>query len=87
MFTVPLCLKKDPGETDKGGFKKENGFTMEDNELYSSWKTGNVCQPEQSTKDQRRYSIMEFHPEWFSSGFMGGLQAFFHHFSRINVLF
>lgn len=42
MFILPLCLQKDPGESDKGGFEGGNGLSMEDNELYSSWKTGNV---------------------------------------------
>ncbi|XP_034546119.1 docking protein 3 isoform X2 [Notolabrus celidotus] len=33
-----LAFQKDPGESDKGGFEKGNGFTMEENDLYSSWK-------------------------------------------------
>lgn len=49
MFTVPLCLPKDPGGSDKGAFERGNGLTMEDNDLYSSWETGNVCQ--QATKN------------------------------------
>lgn len=37
---MPLCLQKDPGESDKGVLERGNVLTMEDNELYSSWKTG-----------------------------------------------
>lgn len=44
MFTMPPCLQKDPGESDRGGFERGNGLTMEDNDLYSSWKTGNAHQ-------------------------------------------
>lgn len=44
MFTMPLCLQKDPGESDKGDFERGNGLVMEDNEIYSSWKTGNARQ-------------------------------------------
>ncbi len=41
---MPLCLQKDPGGSDKGGFERGNGLTMEDNDLYSSWEKGNACQ-------------------------------------------
>lgn len=40
MFTLLLCLQKDPGESDKGGFEGDNSLAMSDNDLYSSWKTG-----------------------------------------------
>lgn len=41
MFTVPPCLQRDPGGSDKGDFEGGAGLTMEDNDLYSSWKRGN----------------------------------------------
>ncbi|XP_045886231.1 docking protein 3 isoform X1 [Micropterus dolomieu] len=34
-----LAFQKDPGESDKGDFERGNGLVMEDNEIYSSWKT------------------------------------------------
>lgn len=40
MFAMPLCLQKDPEESAKGVVERGNGFIMEDNDLYSSWKTG-----------------------------------------------
>lgn len=41
LFTGPLCLQKDPGEPHKGAFERGDGLTMEENDLYSSWKPGN----------------------------------------------
>uniref|UniRef100_A0A3Q1HBE5 IRS-type PTB domain-containing protein n=1 Tax=Anabas testudineus TaxID=64144 RepID=A0A3Q1HBE5_ANATE len=35
-----LAFQKDPGESDKGVLERENALTMEDNDIYSSWKTG-----------------------------------------------
>ncbi|XP_074530911.1 uncharacterized protein dok3 [Halichoeres trimaculatus] len=58
-----LAFQKDPGELDKGGFEKGNGFTMEDNELYSSWTTDVVVPPNQyqvtiqSTEASRRCQL------------------------------
>ncbi|KAM9356760.1 docking protein 3 [Symphorus nematophorus] len=34
-----LAFQKDPEDSDKGGFERGNCLTMEDNDLYSSWKT------------------------------------------------
>ncbi|KAF3693740.1 Docking protein 3 Downstream of tyrosine kinase 3 [Channa argus] len=34
-----LAFQKDPGESNKGGLEKGNILNMEDNDLYSSWKT------------------------------------------------
>ncbi|TKS72531.1 Docking protein 2 [Collichthys lucidus] len=42
-----LAFQKDPGESDKGGFERGNVCTMEDNELYSSWKTDLILPPNQ----------------------------------------
>ncbi|XP_076018923.1 docking protein 2 [Genypterus blacodes] len=40
-----LAFQKDPRESDKGLWERGNGFlTMEDNELYSSWETGDTHQ-------------------------------------------
>ncbi|KAM9740460.1 docking protein 3 isoform 2-T2 [Menidia menidia] len=33
-----LAFQKDPGEPAKGDFEGGNGLTMEDNDIYSSWK-------------------------------------------------
>lgn len=33
-----LAFEKDPEDADKGDFDRGNGFIMEDNELYCSWK-------------------------------------------------
>lgn len=45
-----LAFKKDPEESDKGGFKRGNGLTMEDNDLYSSWKAD-------QTPHQNQYQV------------------------------
>ncbi|XP_022051708.1 docking protein 2 [Acanthochromis polyacanthus] len=42
-----LAFQKDPGESDKGDFKGGNGLTMEDNDLYSSWKSDRTLPPNQ----------------------------------------
>ncbi|XP_047441556.1 docking protein 2 [Mugil cephalus] len=55
-----LAFQKDPGEADKGDFDGGNGFTMEDNDLYSSWKRDVTLPPNQfkvtvqSTEASRR---------------------------------
>lgn len=41
MFIVPPCLQRDPGDSEEGDFEEGNGLTMADNDLYSSWKSGN----------------------------------------------
>lgn len=45
LFTMPLCLQKDPGESDKGGFERGNDMAMEDNDLYMSLKGSNAHRP------------------------------------------
>ncbi|XP_023257896.1 docking protein 3 isoform X1 [Seriola lalandi dorsalis] len=58
-----LAFQKDPGETDKGGLKRGNDLTMEDNDLYSSWKTDLTLPPNQyqvtvqSTEASRRCKL------------------------------
>ncbi|XP_070769883.1 docking protein 3 [Enoplosus armatus] len=58
-----LAFQKDPGESDKGGFERGNGLTMEDNDLYSSWKTDLTLPPNQyqvtihSTEASRRCQL------------------------------
>ncbi|XP_070818272.1 docking protein 3 [Chaetodon trifascialis] len=52
-----LAFQKDPGESDKGGFERGNGLTMEDNDLYSSWKTGEYQVTVQSTEASRRCQL------------------------------
>ncbi|KAG8004150.1 Docking protein 3 [Nibea albiflora] len=58
-----LAFQKDPGESDKGGFERGNVCTMEDNELYSSWKTDLILPPNQyqvtvhSTEASRRCQL------------------------------
>lgn len=42
-----LAFQKDPGESHKGDFEGGNGFTMEDNDLYSSWKSDVTLPPNQ----------------------------------------
>ncbi|XP_060904646.1 docking protein 3 [Labrus mixtus] len=58
-----LAFQKDPGESDKGGFVSGNGCTMEDNDLYSSWKSDMAPPPNQyqvtvqSTEASRRCQL------------------------------
>ncbi|XP_034739832.1 docking protein 3 isoform X1 [Etheostoma cragini] len=59
-----LAFQKDPGESDKGAFERGNGLAMEDNELYSSWKTADLALPPnqypvivQSTEASRRCKL------------------------------
>ncbi|XP_044060399.1 docking protein 1 [Siniperca chuatsi] len=58
-----LAFQKDPGESDKGGFESGNGLTMEENDLYSSWKTELTLPPNQyqvtiqSTEASRRCQL------------------------------
>uniref|UniRef100_A0A671VFU0 Docking protein 3-like n=1 Tax=Sparus aurata TaxID=8175 RepID=A0A671VFU0_SPAAU len=66
-----LCVLafQDPGESDKGGFEGGNGLTMEDNELYSSWKTGNPPPNQyqvtiQSTEASRRCQLSGQYLVW-----------------------
>ncbi|XP_071314545.1 docking protein 3 [Trachinotus anak] len=40
-----LAFQKDPGGSDKGDLEKGNGLTMEDNDIYSSWKTDLTLPP------------------------------------------
>lgn len=54
MFTMPSYLQKDPGESDKGGFERGNSLTMEDNDLYSSWRTGNARQSSDESNMQSK---------------------------------
>ncbi|XP_069027383.1 docking protein 3 [Embiotoca jacksoni] len=42
-----LAFQKDPGESDKGDFEGGNDLTMEDNDLYSSWKRDVTLPPNQ----------------------------------------
>ncbi|KAK5897287.1 hypothetical protein CesoFtcFv8_010361 [Champsocephalus esox] len=55
-----LAFQKDPGESHKGTFERGNGLTMEDNDIYSSWKTDVTLPPNhyqvivQSTEASRR---------------------------------
>lgn len=42
MFTIPPCLQGDPWESEKGDFEEGKGLAMEDNDLYSPWKNGNL---------------------------------------------
>ncbi|CAK6956461.1 docking protein 1 [Scomber scombrus] len=59
-----LAFQKDPGESDKGDFERGNGLTMEDNDLYSSWKTELTLPPNQyqvtvqSTEASRRCKLV-----------------------------
>ncbi|XP_074504394.1 docking protein 3 [Sebastes fasciatus] len=58
-----LAFQKDPGESDKGAFERGNSLTMEDNDLYSSWKTELTLPPNQyqvtiqSTEASRRCKL------------------------------
>ncbi|TDH07779.1 hypothetical protein EPR50_G00109680 [Perca flavescens] len=59
-----LAFQKDPGESDKRAFERGNGLTMEDNDLYSSWKTAELSLPPnqyqvtvQSTEASRRCKL------------------------------
>ncbi|XP_054453738.1 uncharacterized protein dok3 [Anoplopoma fimbria] len=58
-----LAFQKDPGESDKGAFERGNGLTMEDNDLYSSWKKDLTLPPNQyqvtvqSTEASRRCKL------------------------------
>ncbi|KAM6952989.1 uncharacterized protein dok3 [Lycodopsis pacificus] len=58
-----LAFQKDPGESDKGAFERGNGLTMEDNDLYSSWKSDVTLPPNQyqvtvqSTEASRRCKL------------------------------
>nr|XP_019935327.1 PREDICTED: docking protein 3 [Paralichthys olivaceus] len=42
-----LAFQKDPEESDKGDLERGNGLTMENNDLYSSWKTNPTHPPNQ----------------------------------------
>lgn len=42
-----LAFQRDPGDLEKGDFEKGNGLTMEDNDLYSSWKSEPKLPPDQ----------------------------------------
>ncbi|XP_037531008.1 docking protein 3-like [Nematolebias whitei] len=49
-WTSALCLlafQRDPGGSDKGDFEGGTGLTMEDNDLYSSWKRDRTPPPNQ----------------------------------------
>ncbi|XP_073342565.1 docking protein 3 [Pagrus major] len=65
-----LAFQKDPGESDKGGFERGNDLTMEDNELYSSWKTDPLPPPNQyqvtvqSTEASRRCRLSGEYLVW-----------------------
>ncbi|XP_042349617.1 docking protein 3 [Plectropomus leopardus] len=58
-----LAFQKDPGESDKGAFERGNSLMMEDNDLYSSWKTDPTLPPNQyqvtvqSTEASRRCKL------------------------------
>ncbi|XP_039974911.1 docking protein 2 isoform X2 [Xiphias gladius] len=58
-----LAFQKDPGGSDKGDLESGNGLTMEDNDLYSSWKTDLTLPPNQyqvtvqSTEASRRCKL------------------------------
>ncbi|AWP12292.1 putative docking protein 3 [Scophthalmus maximus] len=61
-----LCLiafQKDPEESDKGCLERGSGLTMENNDLYSSWKTDPTLPPNQyqvsvqSTEASRRCKL------------------------------
>nr|XP_046261753.1 docking protein 3 isoform X2 [Scatophagus argus] len=58
-----LAFQKDPGESDKGVFERGNDLTMEDNDLYLSWKTDLTLPPNQyqvtvqSTEASRRCQL------------------------------
>ncbi|XP_018530882.1 docking protein 3 [Lates calcarifer] len=58
-----LAFQKDPGGLDKGSLERGNGLTMEDNDLYSSWKTDLTLPPNQykvtvqSTEASRRCKL------------------------------
>ncbi|XP_067455015.1 docking protein 3 [Thunnus thynnus] len=58
-----LAFQKDPGESDKGGYERGNDLTMEDNDLYSSWKADQTPHPNcykvtvQSTEASRRCKL------------------------------
>ncbi|XP_030001014.1 docking protein 1 isoform X2 [Sphaeramia orbicularis] len=59
----PPERKKDPGESSKGDFNRGNSLTMEENDLYSSWKTDTDLPPNiykvtvQSTEASRRCKL------------------------------
>ncbi|KAM4732897.1 docking protein 2 [Anableps anableps] len=42
-----LAFQRDPGDSEKGDFEGGNGLTMEDNDLYSSWKSEPALPPDQ----------------------------------------
>ncbi|XP_038140545.1 docking protein 3-like [Cyprinodon tularosa] len=42
-----LAFQRDPGDSEKGDFEGGNGFTMEDNDLYSSWQREPTLPPDQ----------------------------------------
>ncbi|XP_043982106.1 docking protein 3-like [Gambusia affinis] len=42
-----LVFQRDPGDSEKGDFEEGNGLTMEDNDLYSSWKSEPTLPPDQ----------------------------------------
>ncbi|KAM8910027.1 docking protein 3 [Spinachia spinachia] len=58
-----LAFQKDPGEPHKGAFERGDGLTMEDNDLYSSWKPDPTPPPNQyqvtieSTEASRRCKL------------------------------
>ncbi|KAM9310265.1 uncharacterized protein dok3 isoform 2-T2 [Pholidichthys leucotaenia] len=58
-----LAFQKDPGGADKGDFDGGNGFTMEDNDIYSSWKSDESLPPKhyrvtiQSTEASKRCKL------------------------------
>uniref|UniRef100_A0AAQ4P2P6 IRS-type PTB domain-containing protein n=1 Tax=Gasterosteus aculeatus aculeatus TaxID=481459 RepID=A0AAQ4P2P6_GASAC len=58
-----LAFQKDPGEPHKGAFERGDGLTMEENDLYSSWKPGRTLPPNQyqvtvqSTEASRRCKL------------------------------
>ncbi|XP_029965230.1 docking protein 3 [Salarias fasciatus] len=40
-----LAFQKDPGESDKGSFEEGTSFIMEDNDIYSSWRSDSTLPP------------------------------------------
>ncbi|CAN9514841.1 unnamed protein product [Ophioblennius macclurei] len=40
-----LAFQKDPGESDKGNFEEGTNVIMEDNDIYSSWKSDSTLPP------------------------------------------
>lgn len=40
-----LAFQKDPGESDKGSFEEGTSLIMEDNDIYSSWKSDSTLPP------------------------------------------